>query len=69
MATAIHPQTIMALTYDGQILPRKYGFPMKLRIPTKLGYKNPKHIMSIEVTNRYPGGYWEDQGYNWFAGS
>lgn len=69
MATALHPQTIIALTYDGQLLPRKYGFPMKLRIPTKLGYKNPKHIMAIEVTNRYPGGYWEDQGYNWFAGS
>ncbi|QLO14443.1 molybdopterin-dependent oxidoreductase [Citrobacter freundii] len=69
MATALHPQTILALTYDGELLPRKYGFPIKLRIPTKLGYKNPKHINVIEVTNRYPGGYWEDQGYNWFGGS
>ena len=69
MATALHPQTIMALTYDGQILPRKYGYPMKLRMPTKLGYKNPKHIQVIEITNRFPGGYWEDQGYNWFGGS
>lgn len=69
MATALHPQTIIALTYDGQTLPRKYGFPMKLRMPTKLGYKNPKHMKVIEVTNRYPGGYWEDQGYNWFGGS
>ncbi len=69
MATALHPQTIIALTYDGEILPRKYGFPMKLRMPTKLGYKNPKHILVMEVTNRYPGGYWEDQGYNWFGGS
>ena len=69
MATALHPQTIIALTYDGQILPRKYGYPMKLRMPTKLGYKNPKHIQVIEVTNRFPGGYWEDQGYNWFGGS
>lgn len=69
MATALHPQTLMALTYDGQILPRQYGFPMKIRIPTKLGYKNPKHILAIEITNRYPGGYWEDQGYNWFGGS
>ena len=60
MATALHPQTIIALTYDGQILPRKYGYPMKLRMPTKLGYKNPKHIQVIEVTNRFPGGYWED---------
>jgi thiosulfate reductase cytochrome b subunit len=35
----------------------------------KLGHKNPKHIQAIFVTNTYPGGYWEDQGYNWFGGS
>lgn len=69
MATALHPQTLLALTYDGQVLPPKYGFPMKLRMPTKLGYKNPKHIQAMFVTNTYPGGYWEDQGYNWFGGS
>ena len=69
MPTALHPQTLLALSYDGQTLPRRYGFPMKLRMPTKLGYKNPKHIQAIFVTNTYPGGYWEDQGYNWFGGS
>jgi DMSO/TMAO reductase YedYZ molybdopterin-dependent catalytic subunit len=69
MPTALHRQTLLALSYDGQTLPRKYGFPMKLRMPTKLGYKNPKHIVEIFVTNDYPGGYWEDQGYNWFGGS
>ena len=69
MATALHPQTNLALTYDGQVLPAKYGYPVKLRMPTKLGYKNPKHIRAIYVTNTYPGGYWEDQGYNWFGGS
>jgi DMSO/TMAO reductase YedYZ molybdopterin-dependent catalytic subunit len=69
MPTALHPQTILALTWDGQALPPEYGFPMKLRMPTKLGYKNPKHIQAIFVTNTYPGGYWEDQGYNWFDGS
>lgn len=68
MATALHPQTILALTFRDQVLPRKYGFPMKLRMPTKLGFKNPKHIMSMYVTNDFPGGYWEDQGYNWFSG-
>ena len=68
MASALHPQTILALSYAGQPLPVKYGFPMKLRIPTKLGFKNPKHIMAVFVTNTYPGGYWEDQGYNWFGG-
>jgi len=69
MASAMHPQTIIALTWRDQVLPRKYGFPMKIRIPTKLGYKNPKHIMAMYVTNDYPGGYWEDQGYNWYGGS
>lgn len=69
MPTALHPQTTLALTYDGQALQPKYGFPLKLRIPTKLGYKNPKHIQAIYVINTYPGGYWEDQGYNWFGGS
>jgi DMSO/TMAO reductase YedYZ molybdopterin-dependent catalytic subunit len=69
MATALHPQTLLTLRYADQILPAEYGFPMKLRIPTKLGFKNPKHIMAMFVTNEYPGGYWEDQGYNWFSGS
>ncbi|MCP3022089.1 molybdopterin-dependent oxidoreductase [Cupriavidus basilensis] len=69
MPTALHPQTLLTFTYDGEKLPPKYGFPMKLRMPTKLGYKNPKHIMALYVTNTYPGGYWEDQGYNWFGGS
>ncbi len=69
MATALHPQTIIALRYGDELLPPKYGYPMKIRIPTKLGFKNPKHIAAIFVTNEYPGGYWEDQGYNWFSGS
>jgi DMSO/TMAO reductase YedYZ molybdopterin-dependent catalytic subunit len=69
MPTALHPQTLLTLSYDGQPLPPRYGFPMKLRMPTKLGYKNPKHIQAIFVTNTYTGGYWEDQGYNWFGGS
>ena len=69
MPSALHPQTILALRYADQILPPKYGFPMRLRIPTKLGFKNPKHIAAIFVSNTHPGGYWEDQGYNWFSGS
>jgi DMSO/TMAO reductase YedYZ molybdopterin-dependent catalytic subunit len=69
MPTALHPQTIMAFKYADQILPPKYGFPWKLRIPTKLGFKQPKHIVALFVTNQYPGGYWEDKGYNWFSGS
>ena len=69
MATALHPQTQLTFKFADQILPPKYGFPMKLRMPTKLGFKNPKHIAAIFVTNEYPGGYWEDKGYNWFSGS
>jgi DMSO/TMAO reductase YedYZ molybdopterin-dependent catalytic subunit len=69
MATALHPQTLLTFRFAEETLPLKYGFPMKLRIPTKLGFKDPKHITAIEVTNEYPGGYWEDQGYNWFSGS
>ncbi len=68
MPTALHPQTIMAFKYDNDILPEAYGFPMKIRIPTKLGFKNPKYVMEMAVTNEDRGGYWEDQGYNWFSG-
>jgi DMSO/TMAO reductase YedYZ molybdopterin-dependent catalytic subunit len=69
MPTALHPQTVLTFKFADQILPREYGFPMKLRIPTKLGFKNPKHIVALYVTNDNPGGYWEDQGYNWYSGS
>jgi DMSO/TMAO reductase YedYZ molybdopterin-dependent catalytic subunit len=69
MATALHPQTILALEFGDRPLPSEYGFPLRLRVPTKLGFKNPKHIVAIEVTNVYPGGFWEDYGYNWFSGS
>jgi DMSO/TMAO reductase YedYZ molybdopterin-dependent catalytic subunit len=69
MASALHPQTQITFKYDNKLLPRAYGFPMKIRIPTKLGYKNPKYVVAMEVTNTDKGGYWEDQGYNWFGGS
>jgi DMSO/TMAO reductase YedYZ molybdopterin-dependent catalytic subunit len=69
MATALHPQTQLSFRFADELLPPKYGYPMKLRMPTKLGFKNPKHIAAIFVTNEYPGGYWEDKGYNWYSGS
>ncbi len=68
MATALHPQTIMAFQLSDQTLPTQYGFPFKIRVPTKLGFKNPKYITTIYVTNRNPGGFWVDRGYNWFSG-
>jgi len=68
MATALHPQTQLSFKFDNQILPRKYGFPMKCRMPTKLGFKNPKYITALYVQNNDAGGYWENQGYNWHSG-
>jgi len=68
MPTARHPQTQMTFKFDDQILPTKFGFPMRIRMPTKLGFKNPKHVIGLAVLNTYTGGYWEDQGYNWFSG-
>jgi DMSO/TMAO reductase YedYZ molybdopterin-dependent catalytic subunit len=68
MPTALHPQTQMTFKFDNKILPRAYGFPMKIRMPTKLGFKNPKYVVAMEVTNTDHGGYWENQGYNWFSG-
>jgi len=69
MASALHPQTILALSFLGAPLTPAFGAPVRLRIPTKLGFKNPKSVVQLAVTNIYPGGYWEDQGYNWFSGS
>ena len=51
MPTALHPQTQLTLKFDHQTLPTAYGFPIKIRIPTKLGFKNPKHIGEIEIGN------------------
>ncbi len=68
MATALHPQTQMTFKFDDRILPTRLGFPMRIRIPTKLGFKNPKFVIGMAVLNNYTGGYWEDQGYNWFSG-
>ena len=68
MATALHSQTILATKYAKEPITDPFGFPLRLRTSTKLGFKNPKWITSMEVTNRYPGGYWEEKGFNWFSG-
>jgi DMSO/TMAO reductase YedYZ molybdopterin-dependent catalytic subunit len=69
MPTALHPQTIMAFGFADETIPAEYGFPFKLRVPTKLGFKNPKWVTTLYVTNRPTGGFWPDRGYNWFSGS
>ena len=68
MATALHPQTLLATTYARETLADPFGYPLRLRTSTKLGFKNPKWITSIEVTNTYTPGYWEKGGENWFSG-
>jgi DMSO/TMAO reductase YedYZ molybdopterin-dependent catalytic subunit len=68
MATALHPQTLLAIKYGGETLADPFGYPVRLRMATKLGYKNPKWISALEVTNTYPGGFWEKKGFPWFAG-
>lgn len=68
MATALHPQTLLATKYAGAVLDAPFGFPVRLRTATKLGFKNPKWITAIEVTNTYKPGYWEKLGFNWFSG-
>jgi DMSO/TMAO reductase YedYZ molybdopterin-dependent catalytic subunit len=69
MPSALHPQTLLALDFPGKPGETKYGFPVKLRVPTKLGFKNPKFVVEIFVGNDNPGGYWENLGYNWYSGS
>jgi DMSO/TMAO reductase YedYZ molybdopterin-dependent catalytic subunit len=68
MASALHPQTLMAFRLSDEILPMQYGFPFKIRVPTKLGFKNPKWVTTMYVSNRRPPGFWSDRGYNWFSG-
>ncbi|WP_237477101.1 molybdopterin-dependent oxidoreductase [Lichenibacterium dinghuense] len=68
MASALHPQTLLATSYGGDALADPFGFPLRLRTAVKLGFKNPKWITAIEVSNTYTGGYWEKLGFNWFAG-
>jgi DMSO/TMAO reductase YedYZ molybdopterin-dependent catalytic subunit len=68
MATALHPQTILATKYAREPITDPFGFPLRLRTATKLGYKNAKWITAIEVTNTYPSSYWADRGFSWFAG-
>ena len=68
LASALHPLTILAYGMNDQPLPPAHGAPLRLYSPTKLGYKLTKYLVSMTFTERRPGGYWEDQGYPWFAG-
>jgi DMSO/TMAO reductase YedYZ molybdopterin-dependent catalytic subunit len=68
MATALHPQTILATKYAGSPITDPFGYPLRLRTSTTLGYKNAKWVKAIEVTNDFRETFWSKQGFNWFAG-
>jgi DMSO/TMAO reductase YedYZ molybdopterin-dependent catalytic subunit len=69
MATALHPQTLLCYEMYGQPLTREHGAPLRLTIPTKVGYKQAKYLTELKVTNVLERvGYWEDQGYSEFYG-
>jgi DMSO/TMAO reductase YedYZ molybdopterin-dependent catalytic subunit len=69
MATALHPQTLLCYEMYDQPLTREHGAPLRLSIPTKVGYKQAKYLTEIKVTNVLEKvGYWEDQGYSSFYG-
>jgi DMSO/TMAO reductase YedYZ molybdopterin-dependent catalytic subunit len=71
---AFHPQTILAHSMNGQPLAVGHGAPLRLRVERQLGYKQAKYVMRVEITDRLSqfgggkGGYWEDRGYEWYAG-
>jgi len=74
LVDAWHPQTILAYEMNGKTLPVAHGAPLRLRIERQLGYKHAKYVSGIEAVadfkdlGRGKGGYWEDRGYEWFAG-
>ncbi|HET9135394.1 MAG TPA: molybdopterin-dependent oxidoreductase [Candidatus Kapabacteria bacterium] len=68
MASARHPETLLCYEAYNKPLTLQHGAPCRIVMPTKLGYKSAKWIIKLIVTNKKPGGYWEDQGYDWNAG-
>ena len=71
---AFHPQTVLAYELNGQPLPVSNGAPLRLRVERQLGYKHAKYVRAIELVDSFAairggkGGYWEDEGYEWYAG-
>jgi len=69
MATALHPQTLLCYEMYDRPLTREHGAPLRLNVPTKVGYKQAQYVTDVKVTNVLAKvGYWEDQGYSWFYG-
>jgi DMSO/TMAO reductase YedYZ molybdopterin-dependent catalytic subunit len=74
LADAFHPQTLIAYNLNGRPLGIPHGAPLRLRVERQLGYKHAKYVERIEITDDFSriaggyGGYWEDRGYEWYAG-
>ena len=74
LVDAYHEQTILAYEMNDRVLPVAHGAPLRLRVERQLGYKMAKYVMGIELVERFEdieggrGGYWEDRGYEWYAG-
>ena len=68
LASAMHPQTILAYAWNDRPLTIEHGAPLRLYSPVKLGYKLTKYLTAMTFTRERPGGYWEDQGYPWLGG-
>ncbi|CAN7319511.1 molybdopterin-binding protein [Phyllobacterium sp. LjRoot231] len=74
LVDAWHPQTILAYSMNGKDLEVAHGAPLRLRVERQLGYKHAKYVMGIELVDSFKnlaggkGGFWEDRGYEWYAG-
>jgi len=68
LPSAMHPQTLLAHGMNGHPLTAEHGAPLRLYSAVKLGYKNVKYLTEVNFLAEKPGGYWEDQGYEWFGG-
>lgn len=74
LVDAVHPQTILAYAMNDQPLSIGHGAPLRLRVERQLGYKQAKYLMRIELVDSFSslwggnGGFWEDRGYEWYAG-
>ncbi|QJR36967.1 molybdopterin-dependent oxidoreductase [Gemmatimonas groenlandica] len=67
--STMHPQTMVAIAKDGELLSPRYGAPARVHSPVKLGYKNTKYLTRITFMPKANGGYWSDLGYEWYGGT
>lgn len=67
--SALHPQTLVAYGMDGHLLDAAHGAPARVHSPVKLGYKNTKYLTQVVFRTDRTGGYWTDQGYEWYGGT